>query len=136
MAKTENVDSNLSVVPEDWQAKMREYGWQMYDVAEFGGGLTRLSKDSLVGTPFVILEIKELDSDKFGSSFFFCHIVTMDGREGFFTDGGAGIPETLRNFVRTTEQRGGLVCKNGLVRSDYDADPDTGRPAGTTYYIG
>lgn len=135
--KAEIVTENhgLSVVPPEWRAKMQEYGWELHDVEEFGGGIPRISKDSLIGVPFVILELKELDSDRNGGTYFFCHIITMDGREGFFSDGGVGIPETLRNFVRTTGQRGGLVCKNGLSRSDYDADPDTGRPAGTTYYI-
>jgi hypothetical protein len=137
MAKAEIVteNPNLSVVPADWQAKMKEYGWQLHDVEEFGGGIPRISKDSLLGVPFVILELKELDSDRNGGTYFFCHIVTMDGREGFFSDGGVGIRETLTAFVQQTEQRGGLVCKNGLTRSDYEADSESGRPAGTTYYI-
>ncbi|MBX8644805.1 MAG: hypothetical protein KIY12_08825 [Thermoplasmata archaeon] len=128
-------ETTNETVPANWRAKLAELGYTLHEAEEFGGGVPRLDKNSLVGVPFVIVDIKRLESDKFGREYFFCHVVTEDGREGYFTDGGVGIPETLNQFIDKTGQLGGLVCRNGLSRSSYDADSESGRPAGVTYYI-
>ncbi len=110
-------------------------GAKIYNAESFGGGIPKLSKETLVGVPFVITEIKKHIGTR-AQYFYFCHVLTQDGREGYFTDGGSGIPETLERFMEETNETGGLLCMNGLVRSEYDADPESGRPAGVTYYIG
>ena len=104
-------------IPKDWRDKLAEYGFDIHDASEYTGGLSKLNKDSLVGTPFVIVEIKQHDSNDFGGRFYFCHVVTEDGREGYFTDGGVGIRDTLDTFVTQTGQWGGLWCRNGLCRT-------------------
>ena len=122
-------ETTNETVPANWRAKLAEQGYTLHEAEEFGGGVPKLDKNSLVGVPFVIVEIKRRNSDKFGGEYFFCRVVTQDGREGFFTDGGVGIPETLNQFIDKTGQLGGLVCRNGLSRSSYEADSESGRPA-------
>ena len=131
----EVVEVHSVKLPESWEAKLQNLGYSIHSADEFGGGVPRLNKDSLVGVPFVIVEIKKHDSKEYGGIFYFCHVVTVDGREGYFSDGGVGIPETLSAFILETGQLGGLLCKNGLSKSEYSPDPETGRPGGTTYYI-
>lgn len=136
VAVAETVPANVKVAGEvdgPWMGQFREMGWEVHEVREFTGGLDAISKDALIGVPFMIVEIKEHLSD-FGE-FWFCHVVTLNNTEGYFSDGGVGIPPVLRQFVENTGQHGGLWCKNGLRRSDYEADPERGRPAGTTYYL-
>ena len=120
------------VIPAALLRELEAEGIEVRDASEFIGQLPKLNKDALIDVPFVITKMKN-HGGTFGS-FWSCEVVTMDGVQGFFTDGGTGIPPVLEAFVSVTGKHGGMLCRHGLRKSTYEATAD--RPAGTTYYIG
>lgn len=112
-------------------------GVQAVDSTEYGDGFTLLKdKNSLVGKTFVIVDATLYDGD-FGDQFAVLYVVTQDGKF-VVTDGSTGIRDQVK---RLGDNAIGVVCREGLVRSDYTVDlpdPKTGEmkptPA-TTYYL-
>lgn len=123
------------------------------DASEEIGDGWRILKDKnmLVNVPFVIVDYRFTDSDKYRdpetgekTQFAILRIVTRealetDGKSGkwIVTDGSTGIMKQVGEWVTKkainldADKVPALVCKGGLVRSDYEG------PAGaaTTYYI-
>lgn len=109
-----------------------------------------VTADSLIGDGFRLLKNKDLVCDvalaivkwdfkpgKFADDFVIMWVVTRDNAKYIVTDGGSGVCQQLWEITNNTGRKGGLVCANGLVRSDYEyTDETTGEvtPA-ITYYI-
>lgn len=96
-------------------------------------------KADLVGSPFFIVKAAEGQSKRFDSNFVTVWIVTERGNRLKFVDFGAGVKQQVLPLIdnETHESRPGIAvfCQNGLSESKYDADPETGRPGGVTYYL-
>lgn len=106
---------------------------RVIDIGEITGRLPKLTKDSLIGTPFIVTEIKRITESKYGQDYYyFCAVKTIDGREGFFVDGGVGVIEAIDLFIDQTGQWAGLFARQGLHRSDYQTEE--GIEASTYYF--
>lgn len=123
----------------------REFGVQVVDSAEYGGGQL-VEKESLVGVPFVVLDWNTRKSSKFTraensvitpTEFVVVSIVDANSERKIFTDGGTGILPVLQAHFDRTQSRGGIYCKEGLRRSEYTyTDEHTGQSsAARTYYL-
>lgn len=94
-------------------------------------------KADLVGSPFFIVKVQAGFSKSYGD-FVTVWIVTARGNKLKFVDFSTGVRrmlEPMLNEQGESPEGIAILCENGLSRSDYDADPETGRPGGTTYYL-
>lgn len=91
-------------------------------------------KSRLVGTNFVIVDVQELVSNSFGSGVT-VKFVTAGGYRGKFVDFSTGINRQLRDLAAKSGQVSGVVCGNGLLRSEYDTVIDGRDFHGVTYYL-
>lgn len=109
-----------------------------------------IDKAKLVDVPFIIADVREYTSGKFGNDVMAVMVVTKDAitidgkpRTQFvFNDGSTGVMEQIKGVVATTGRKAGFKCPNGLRRSDYKVmqhDPFGNEPdkeiESTTYYI-
>lgn len=109
-----------------------------------------VTADSLIGDGFRLLKNKDLVCEtalaivkwdfkmgKFSDNFVIMWVVTRDNAKYIVTDGGVGVCQQLWDITRNTGRKGGLVCANGFVRSDYPyTDEVTGElKEASTYYI-
>lgn len=98
-------------------------------------------KADLVGSKFYIVRAACNYSKTFASDFVMVWLVTERGNKLKFIDFSvkSGIAAQLLPVIleSTRETPEGLVIlvESGLEASNYDADPETGRPAGVTYYL-
>lgn len=105
-------------------------------------------KNTLVGVPFIITQVKWGESKKFvrngeSARFVILYIVTEGDELWTVTDGSTGIADQVQTLVADRQSRGvipadqGIYVKNGLTRSDYDYTDEKGNvsPA-TTFYLG
>lgn len=93
------------------------------------------NKDQLIEKPFFAMEWRFTSGD-FGE-FVTVKLVTEDNKKLIMNDGSTGIRDQLSAFSAEFNRYGGLLCPNGLRRSDYEfEDPETGKqtPA-QTYYL-
>jgi hypothetical protein len=124
MTKVAEVKGQLSLFDE-LQGNTAEVGSYLPE-----GRLDHLEKDSLVGVPFIITEARIREGK--GGLYVFLHVLTKDGREGYVSDGGTGIPPVVDKWLSSGDSQY-LLASKGLRRSDYEATED--RPEGTTYYF-
>lgn len=119
---------------------------ELESFADYGNGFTVLPTDEkarLVKVPFVALAWAFHDGDN--GEFVSVTIVTKTGEKLILNDGSTGIRDQLRKVTDKRTARGadevkataGLVCPNGLRRSDYEYHDANGVVKNaTTYYIG
>lgn len=128
---------------EDAFAAAERVHGQVVDASdEMGDGFITVSKDSLIGKPFIILNVMFPESDREDADgqklhFAVVRAVTEDNDKVVFSDGGTGIYKTLRDYCNEKNVTGGMIVKGGLRVSEYQyKDPRTGRkqPA-KTYYL-
>lgn len=104
-----------------------------------GDGVALVQKDDLVGKPFFIYDWQFSVGDL--GQYVTVRAVLPSDEKVVFSDGSTGICRQLMEITSARQKAGkpiagGLLCKRGLRRSDYAADPENGRPsAGTTYYL-
>lgn len=100
-------------------------------------------KHDLVGSKFYIVRAEGGFSKNYGE-FVTLWIVTELGNKLKFVDFSTGVKRQIQDLLVTTEDGNpygsspagiAVFCENGLSESTYDADPETGRPGGTTYYL-
>lgn len=99
-----------------------------------------VDKETLIGTPFVIIEWRFNDTGKFGT-FVSAVFMTEDGKRGVFNDGSTGIAQQLRELSDYREAHNhatpyaGRFVKGGLRVSDYTYVDEKGNdiPARTFY---
>lgn len=109
---------------------------------QLGDGFKLLdNKDLLVGVPFIVLDTSIVESDKFSrngeaATFVTMRVVTDRGDKYVVVDGGTGICEQVKEWRTKFNKRGGLVCRRGLSKSEYDYTDDKGNTSlAATYYI-
>lgn len=115
------------------------------DFADYGTGfvvLDKRGKDRLVGTPFVILEWRFVDSKQFKGEFVSLLVITEGNEKFIVNDGSTGICKQLRAVTDDRIKAGrsnpqvGLAVKAGLRRSDYETvDSDGEELSASTYYL-
>lgn len=95
-------------------------------------------KADLCGSPFYIVKATEGFSKSYGE-FVTLWILTEKGNALKFVDFSTGVKDQVMVLIdhETHESRPGIAvfARDGLRASTYDADPETGRPGGTTYYL-
>lgn len=89
-------------------------------------------KIRLIGVPLLLLDWVFKPSDFGRGEWVLIHAVSR-GENGeaikwVISDGGTGIARDLKEFTEKTGRDGGMAVKNGLRRSDYQTDGDTGVP--------
>ncbi|MGA5128808.1 hypothetical protein ACPCTO_03275 [Streptomyces olivoreticuli] len=114
--------------------RIREVGYEsVVRQAESYGAISNSipvvrDKMQLVGTPFISLEWRFNDGDN--GEFVSATIMTQDNRLHILNDGSSGI---YRQYHDLTEkrgtQRGPITHSDGLSRSEYWFNPDTGQAA-------
>lgn len=96
--------------------------------------------DDLIGVPFIILGYQELTSDKYfdfqgePSKYAFIRFMTpLKNGKFFIATGASGLRKQLNEFFEGQEdQWSGLMCRNGLTRSEFRLENGT---QAHTYYI-
>lgn len=91
-------------------------------------------KSKLIGTPFLLLhwQFNRGDAGEFVTMF----IVTPDNARFIVNDGSTGIRDQLLSLSGNKGLNGGVFCKHGLRKSEYDKVLDNGQTVhGITYYI-
>lgn len=95
-------------------------------------------KSDLEGSAFYIVKAAMGFSKSYGE-FATLWIITEKGNALKFVDFSTGVKDQIAPLIdnTTNESRPGIAvfAANGLRGSTYDADPETGRPGGTTYYL-
>jgi len=91
-------------------------------------------KSRLVGTDLVVVDVKELQSDSFGAGVT-VKFVTQGGYRGKFVDFSTGINRQIRELAAGRPSVSGIVCGNGLLRSEYDTEINGQKFHGVTYYL-
>lgn len=152
---TRNItDDELSEIKsfEDAANLLKDVGAVIVDVTEYGTGFKVVEKDSLVGVPFVILSATFREGDYGDDGYVSIEAVTKNNDKVVINDGSSGIRDQMRRIVAQRHKAGvnmpdaGIVCPDGLTRSDYWRNAETGetstkRPDGkgwepaTTFYI-
>jgi len=102
---------------------------------EFGTGFDILpdrNKDTLVGNPFVIVNVRFSEGDH--GEFVSLHVVTKSGEKWIVNDGSTGIYAQCKSARKNLA---GAFMDKGLRRSDYDyVNVKTGeKTAAKTYYL-
>jgi hypothetical protein len=101
-----------------------------------------VDKADLVGVPFLVKNWRVNEGER--GLFVSVEIVTEDDRNLVFNDGSTGVYRQLEGNPDTGEaglatrlgRRGGIMCRQGLRKSEYDAVDAKGKPVhATTYYL-
>ena len=146
--KTLSDDAALAIrsVDDLMAAVAAEYGngVEMLDVADVVGDgfvlLDRSQKDRLVSVPFVIVDWRFIDSDKFQRdgkplSFATIRVITDSGQKFRINDGSTGIYQQLKTVTERTGRNQLMKVAGGLTRSDYEVEIDGVVSTAQTYYL-
>lgn len=112
------------------------------DSTEYGDGFELCKdKDRLVDTPFVIMRTQCNPEGDYGV-FTTLYVVTGDGRKLVINDGSKGLSAQIDKLG---DKAIGLVCRHGLVKSEFFVSEDTEEVSNTrkdpsykpavTYYL-
>ena len=113
---------------------LKSSGAEIVSTEDFGDGFRLTDKPTLVGTPFLIMDMRIHPTGDHGP-FAILRLVTEDGRKCVITDGSTGIKEQVAKYLSKNIE-GALLVPRGLIRSDYDYTDDKGNvKAATTYYL-
>lgn len=132
---------NITTFDDAFALMAEAYGQENLFTADqvIGNGfrvLSRNEKDRLIGVECAFLSWR-FNSGKYNDEFVSALVVTRAGEKYLLNDSGHGIYQQLHQVTESTGKQGGMLCRNGLSRSDYeyhDAELDKMMPA-STYYI-
>ena len=115
-------------------------GGEVVSAAEMGdtdGFRFVRDKSRLVGSRFVVVDVDKFTSVKFGDPIdgIVVKFVSAGGYKGKFVDFGTGIKEQVYEIMSRQPELSGILCDNGLVRSEYDTEIDGKKYHGVTYYL-
>lgn len=86
-----------------------------------------VEKDDLVGQPIIILSWAFNDGDYGRGKFVSVTCMTKANELVLFNDGSTGIFDQLEQYTdKHKSQRGPILCRKGLTRSDYWRGEDSG----------
>lgn len=113
------------------------------DFADYGSGFDILeNKDNLIGVPFVVLEWRFTDSQKYSQTFASMVVVDEKNNKYIVNDGSTGICAQLQMVTQQRIDQGkaypqaALICRKGLRRSDYTVEDSQGKELeASTYYL-
>lgn len=131
--------AGIDFVPDTWEQVVEAMGG---DVIEFEGSPYKVvDKDTLVGVPFMIVDIRFSWSEKFDSPFCNVLALTKDNERVVINDGSTGIMEQMKHHLQKTKRKSGIICEGGLRKSEYTTEvydafkDETKEIQATTYYI-
>ncbi len=111
-----------SFVPDTYE-DLNDYFEAQGGLITFKGSDYDLVKDkrALVDKPFAIINIRFYEG-KFGKA---CAVMalTEDNEKIVFNDGSSGVFTQCLRMVQVAGRRGGFLCPNGLLASDYTYEP-------------
>jgi hypothetical protein len=92
-------------------------------------------KAKLVGSPFVVLKTKLMQSTSYEEvTIAVCYCKTEDGRLIKIVDSSTGICAQVQDLRRTHPNKP-IVCRNGLSVSEYEVEVAGKRTKAKTYYL-
>jgi hypothetical protein len=104
---------------------MTEAGVVPEDISAYGTGFRVVEKAELVGVPFVILDWRFNEGAYGDEGFVSCEIVNERNQKLIINDGSTGLRDQLKAVTASRNKRGhshpqgGLMCKDGLSRTNY-----------------
>jgi hypothetical protein len=129
----------IDFIPDTWEEVAEAFGGE---VLMFEGSPWKVvDKDTLIGVPFMICDVKVSWSTKYDSPFVNILALTKDNEKIVINDGSTGIMEQMLHMLNKSKRKAGIVCEGGLRKSDYpvtihDGMSDTDKVIeATTYYI-
>lgn len=129
----------IDFIPDSWEEVAEAFEG---DVIEFQGSPWQVvDKDTLIGVPFMICDVRFSWSNKFDGPFVNILALTKDNQRIVINDGSTGIMEQTLFQLQKDKRKAGIICPNGLRRSDYkvtvhDGMSDTDKEIeASTYYI-
>lgn len=126
-----------TMMPRSWEEVEEALG----GIVEYEGSFYEVvGKDSLVGTRFLITDIRVNPDGEFGPFVSICALLE-DNKAVVFNDGSTGVAEQAREMLRNG-RKAGIICNKGLRKSEYkyqqkdfDGNPQGPEIPATTYYI-
>ncbi len=91
--------------------------------------LNKDKKDSLIGVPFIITSVRVNATGNFGP-YVTITAVTEDEKNIVINDGSSGIASQMFNLVQEHGVNKPILIKNGLRKSVYYVDKETGKVVG------
>jgi hypothetical protein len=125
------VSDQLSLLDSPWDQVVSTAGTDA--LPAFHGGSELIDKVSLVGIPFVLLDVAVRTDPTSGRDYRSYTVRTEEG-PGVFNDGGSGIAAQLEAMKAAGNILPVFVGK-GLRASDYTATTPTGPVKARTYYL-
>lgn len=129
----------IDFIPDTWEQVAAAFDGE---VIEFEGSPYKVvDKRTLVGVPFMIVDVRFSWSSKFDGPFVNVLALTKDNEKVVINDGSTGIMEQVKYMLQKNKRKAGILCPNGLRASDYkvtveDAFEGTSKEIeATTYYI-
>jgi len=110
----------LDFVPESWDDVAEAFGGELIVIE--GSPYEVVKKDDLVGVPFVITDVRFYWSKEYDNPVAAICLLTQDNRKLVFNDGSTGVFEQIKQTVLTTKRKAGILCKNGLRKSEYEVE--------------
>jgi hypothetical protein len=139
----------LDFVPTSWDELEAAF-------ADTGGILTFegspwkvIDKDTLLGVPFMIADVRLWHSSKFDNDAVSVQLLTKEPLPGddrpmyVINDGSTGLMQQVLGMIQRSGRKSGISCPNGLRKSEYEVEvsdpfePDKApkKIAATTYYV-
>ena len=115
-------------------AVLAEVGISVENASDYGNGFVVVDKKELINRPFLIIEWRFNQSDKYGGDFVSVEAVTESGDKIVFNDGSTGVRDQLKAIEARRAAAGipqpamGLMCGNGLVAKDFTPKETDGTP--------
>lgn len=129
----------IDFIPDTWEEVAEAFAGE---VLEFEGSPWKVvDKDTLVGVPFMICDVRVSWSTKFDSPFVNILALTKDNEKIVINDGSTGIMEQMLHMLNKSKRKAGIVCNGGLRKSEYKVDvydafkDETKTIEAATYYI-
>lgn len=151
-AEIAKYNASLDALPDKEEAKalakLAESFGSWEDVTQaWGGELETIGdfelvedKDELLGKEFVIAAFifrpSDITRNGIQQKYVTVYAMTKDSEKIVFNDGSTGIAAQLQEIQDRTGKRGGIYCKRGLRKSEYDYIDEKGdKSPATTYYL-
>jgi hypothetical protein len=129
----------IDFVPETWEDIAEAFDGEILDFQ--GSPWKVVDKETLIGVPFMIADTRFYWSEKYDNPVVSLMVLTKDNEKLVINDGSTGIMEQVRVMLQASGRKSGILCSNGLRKSEYTVevhDPfedETKTIQAATYYI-
>lgn len=129
----------IDFIPDTWEEVAEAFAGEI--VVFEGSPWKVVDKDTLIGVPFMICDVRVSWSTKFDNPFVNILALTKENEKVVINDGSTGIMEQMLHMLNKSKRKAGIMCENGLRKSEYEVEvydafkDETKTIQAATYYI-